>query len=147
MMIRYTDSLQGIDPARFDDIFDGWGWPDPPDSLMLCRILEGSYRFWLAVDDETGQVVGFIHAISDGVLSAYIPLLKVRDEYQGWGIGLELTERLLKSLDHLYMIDLICETDLQPFYAKAGMSPGHGMMKRHYENQSGTLPQTAEDTN
>ena len=35
--------------------------------------------------DDAGRVVGFVTAISDGVLSAYIPLLEVLPEYQGAG--------------------------------------------------------------
>jgi ribosomal protein S18 acetylase RimI-like enzyme len=138
-MIRYTDSLHGLEPSHVDGIFDGWGWPNPPDSRTLLRVLEGSYRFWLAVDSESNQVLGFINAVSDGVLSAYIPLLKVRDTHQRRGIGRELADRMLASLDHLYMIDLICEPDVQPFYEKAGMMPVHGMALRHYENQGGAV--------
>ncbi len=63
-MIRYTASLEGI--------MDGWGWPNPPDAATLYRVLEGSYRICLAVDDDSEQVVGSIHAISDGVLAGEV---------------------------------------------------------------------------
>jgi predicted N-acetyltransferase YhbS len=69
----------------------------------------------------------------------------VRTAYQGQGIGLRLTELLIESLNHLYMIDLLCEEDLQPFYEKAGMSRARGMTLRFYENQSGaSSSQTAD---
>jgi hypothetical protein len=35
------------------------------------------------------------------------------------------------------MIDLICDPDLQPFYAAVGMQPVVGMMVRDYKHQSG----------
>ena len=82
--------------------------------------------------------VGFINAISDGVLSAYIPLLEVIEAYQGQGIGIELLHRMTHSLQHLYMIDLMCDEDLQPFYEKAGMNRATGMVLRNYAAQSGT---------
>ena len=89
------------------------------------------------MDSVTGQVVGFINAISDGVLTAYIPLLEVLPAYQGQGIGATLVTRLLARLDHLYMVDLLCDADVQPFYARLGMRPATGMMVRHYDRQSG----------
>ena len=41
----------------------------------------------IAIDENTNQVVGFVTAISDGVLSAYIPFLEVLPEYKSIGIG------------------------------------------------------------
>lgn len=79
--------------------------------------------------------------MSDGVLSAYIPLLEVLPEAQRQGIGSELTRRMLASLDHLYMVDLLCDRDVQPFYARLGMHEATGMMKRNYEHQNGSTPQ------
>jgi hypothetical protein len=35
--------------------------------------------------------------------------------------GKELVRRMLEELDHLYMIDLLCDEDLQPYYEKLGM--------------------------
>jgi predicted N-acetyltransferase YhbS len=69
-------------------------------------------------------VVGFITAISDGVLSAYIPLLEVLKPYQGQGIGGRLVQRMLDQLNGYYMIDLLCDPELESFYARFGMVPG-----------------------
>jgi ribosomal protein S18 acetylase RimI-like enzyme len=136
-MLRYTDSLENIRPEQLQGFFVGW--PNPANPETHLRILQGSSKFWLALDNE--QVVGFITAISDGVLAAFIPLLEVLPEYQGQGIGLELTKRMLESLRHLYSIDLICDEELQPFYEKLGMRRYSGMIYRYYENQAGFLPQ------
>jgi hypothetical protein len=35
------------------------------------------------------------------------------------------------------MIDLICDADVQPFYARLGMQPYTGMILRNYDRQSG----------
>ncbi|WP_432749901.1 GNAT family N-acetyltransferase [Paenibacillus amylolyticus] len=102
-------------------------------------MLEKSYAIELAVDEDTGKVVGFIQAISDGVLSAYIPLLEVVPEYKGRGIGTALVQRIFERLRDLYMIDLLCDPELQTFYEKQGMSKASGMVIRHYQNQSGTV--------
>lgn len=134
-MIRYTDSLTNISAAQLAGGFFV-GWPNPPDSVNHLRILQGSYKVWLAMDDETDEVVGFMTAISDGLLAAFIPLLEVLPAYQGQGIGSELTRRMLQSLAHLYSVDLLCDADVQPFYERLGMYRAQGMLIRNYHNQN-----------
>ena len=82
--------------------------------------------------------MGFVTAISDGVLSAYMPLLEVLPDYQGRGIGRELVERMLTLLSGHYMIDLVCDKDMQSFYARFGMKPFIAMAIRNYDRQSGS---------
>jgi ribosomal protein S18 acetylase RimI-like enzyme len=92
----------------------------------------------IAIDDKTNQVIGFITAISDGILSAYIPFLEVLPEYKNKGIRKELVDRMLKELDDIYMIDLCCDDDLIPYYDKFGMTKTSGMILRNYKMQSGS---------
>jgi ribosomal protein S18 acetylase RimI-like enzyme len=137
-VIRYTDSLDGITADKLAGFFVGW--PNPPAPATHFRILQGSYRVWLAVDADSDNVIGFISAISDGVLAAFIPNLEVLPEYQGQGIGTELVKRMFDSLKHLYSIDLICDEDVRPFYERLKMRSATGMVLRYYENQSGGNP-------
>jgi len=58
--------------------------------------LQNSYRTVVAIDNDTHKVVGFINAVSDGVLTAYIPLLEVLEKYQGMGISGKLTKLMLE---------------------------------------------------
>ena len=104
-MIRYTDALDGLLPEQLTGFFVGW--PSPPSSATHLEMLRGSAAVVLAVDDATGRVVGFINAISDGVLAAFIPLLEVLPAYQGRGIGSELARRMLARLDSLRPCDFI----------------------------------------
>lgn len=129
-MIAYTDSLEGVEPRHLEGFFAGW--PSPPSPERHVELLRGSAAVVLARDGE--RVVGFVTAISDGVLSAAIPLLEVLPEYQGRGIGSELVRRLLAALDGLYMIDLSCDAELEPFYARLGFRTlERGMGIRNYE--------------
>jgi ribosomal protein S18 acetylase RimI-like enzyme len=137
-VIRYTDSLDIITQDKLAGFFVGW--PNPPSTETHLRILQGSYRVWLAVDDDSGNVIGFISAISDGVLAAFIPNLEVLPKYQGQGIGTELVKRMFDSLKHLYSIDLICDEDVRPFYERLQMRSATGMVLRYYENQAGRNP-------
>lgn len=134
--IQYLQSIGGITAAQLTGGFFV-GWPNPPSPETHLRLLAGSDHIVLAVDAQTGAVVGFITAITDGVLSAYIPLLEVLPGYQGRGIGQELVRRMLDQLRHLYMVDLLCDVELQPYYAKSGMRPATGMLLWNYDRQSG----------
>ena len=134
-MITYTDLLDGITAEKLNGFFVGW--PNPPKPDAHLRILQGSSHVVLALDDQTGQVVGFMTALTDGVSAAYIPHLEVLPAYQKQGIGSALVTRMLARLRHLYMIDLMCDPDLQPFYERFGMRPYTGMLVRNYDRQSG----------
>jgi ribosomal protein S18 acetylase RimI-like enzyme len=134
-MATYTDSLDGITSEHLNGFFVGW--PSPPDPETHLKLLRESTRIVLAVDEKSGNVVGFITAISDGVLSAYIPLLEVLPDYQGQGIGQQLTRRMLDKLGKLYMIDVVCDKELQTFYARFGMKRMTAMMIRNLDKQSG----------
>jgi len=134
-MIVYSDSIDGIGPDDLRGFFVGW--PNPPSPGTHLRMLAGSDHIVLARDDASGRVVGYVTAIADGVLVAYIPLIEVLPEYRGQGIGTALMRRMLETLETLYAIDLLCDEDVQPFYARLGMRPATGMMVRNYARQSG----------
>lgn len=134
-MITYQTNFDGISSGMLTGFF--LRWPNPPPSETHLRLLQQSYRVVLAVDNQTNRVVGFVNAISDGVLSAYIPLLEVLPEYQMQGVGDKLMKRMLRMLDNLYMIDLTCDRRLQPFYEQFGMTRGTGMRIRNVARQAG----------
>ena len=102
MTITFQADLQHITPERPQGFFVGW--PNPPSPATHLRLLAGSDYVELAVDADTGQVVGFITAISDGVLAAFIPLLEVLPAYQGQGIGATLVNRMLARLSHRMVV-------------------------------------------
>ena len=134
-MIEYINTLDDIISDNLEGFFVDW--PNPPSETKHYELLEKSSYIWLAVDNQTGNVVGFITAISDEVLAAYIPLLEVLPEYQGRGIGKRLMEHMLSTLDDLYMIDLLCDEDMQKYYDKFNMFRSQGMVFRNYNKQSG----------
>ena len=133
--VNYLESPYTLRPDQLTGFFVGW--PQSPSEERLLELLRNSSHVVLAFDEEVDRVVGFATAISDGVLCAYVPLLEVLPEYRGRGIGTDLMRRMLDKLSHLYMIDLLCDEDLQPFYARLGMTHSKGVMVRNYERQSG----------
>ncbi len=129
--IRFRDSLDGVEPRHLHGFFVGW--PHPPSPEVHFRVLAGSDHMVLAIEPESGRVVGFITALTDGVLSGFIPLLEVLPEFQGQGIGRALMRHMLDRLKHLPNVDLMCDSDIVPFYEKFGMQQSSGMVLRNRE--------------
>jgi ribosomal protein S18 acetylase RimI-like enzyme len=129
-MIFYTGSVESITVENLRGFFVSW--PDPPLPDMHLRLLANSDHAVLAIEDQTGEVVGFITALTDDVLTAYIPLLEVKPAYQGRGIGHELMRRILEKLGELYTVDLFCDEHLASFYAPFGMKAAFGMRLRKH---------------
>lgn len=117
------------------------GWPNPPSRETLRRILTNSYRVFVAVDQEKNEIIGFINAISDGILSCYIPLLEVVEENRSKEVGQELAKHMLNELQDFYMVDLTCDNEKQSFYEELGMFKSFGMVQRNFHNQQGIAPQ------
>ena len=135
-MIRYTDATDSIEPSMLLGFFEGWATPPLPETHL--HILKKSAHVVLAVDQVEDRVIGFINAVSDGVMSAYIPLLEVLPPYRRRGVGKELVTRMLAKIDHLYMVDICCDPDVQGFYEQFGMTRSGGMMIRNFDRQRGT---------
>lgn len=117
------------------------GWPKHPDETTHRRILADSYAVSPAVDNN--RVVGFANAISDGHLSAHLPLLEVLEDWRRQGIAKNLIRDLLKQLDGLYMVDLCCDEELEQFYQGVDFTADgpnrklRGMVRRDRTAQSG----------
>jgi predicted N-acetyltransferase YhbS len=127
-VIEYLDRLEGLAPEALCGFFVGW--PAPPTPEQHWEILERSFAFVLARDTQTNEVVGFVTALSDGVFSAFIPLLEVRPSHQKRGIGKVLIQQIEQRLVGVYSIDLVCDPELVPYYAALGYQSLAGQGKR-----------------
>ncbi|GEL03529.1 N-acetyltransferase [Rummeliibacillus stabekisii] len=136
-MMIYTNSLDNISSDMLQGFFVDW--PNPPSPITHLQLLKNSNKVVLALDKEKNKVVGFITAISDGVLSAYIPLLEVLPEYKSKGIGKDLVKRMLHELEDIYMVDLCCDDDLVAYYEQLDMKQTNGMIVRNYAMQAGNV--------
>ena len=133
MSVKYTDELDGISPEMLSGFFQGWlNAPTPNHHL---DILKSSFKVWLAIDKD--RCIGFINAISDGIFSAFIPLLEVLPEYKGKGIGSELVRKMETSLTEQYSLDIVCDANVVPFYERLGFKKCAGMCKRNFKNCRG----------
>ena len=130
-MIEYQDNLDSITPSMLEGFFVGW--TNKPSPEKLFRLLKNSQHIIIAVENK--RIIGFINAISDQGLCAYIPLLEVLPDYQNQGIGKKLVNRLLKVLNEkYYMIDIVCDDNLTRFYEKFEFTKHTAMIRRNYKN-------------
>ncbi|MDL2248412.1 GNAT family N-acetyltransferase [Tyzzerella sp. OttesenSCG-928-J15] len=127
-MITYTNNINLISADMLGKFFVGW--QKPLTAAEHYDILKRSYSFVAAIDGESGSVVGFITALSDGLLTAYVSLLEVLPEYQNQGIGAELMQIMFKTLEHVRNIDLVCDEKLAGFYEKFDMHKYNSMIIR-----------------
>ena len=104
---------------------------NPPSPEVHLELLNKSDCIVLAKSGD-GRMVGYVTALTDGVLTAYVSFLEVLPEFRGRGIGTELMKRLLQHLEKLYAIDLMCDPEVAPFYENLGFHSGNGMMIRRY---------------
>ena len=135
-MIEYLYTAEKIEPDQLHGFFVGW--PNPPSPETHLRLLRHSDRIVVAIDTTNNKVIGFITAITDNVLAAYIPLLEVLPEYQRQKIGATLFSKMVEQLKKFYAVDLLCDADLQSYYEQLGLRRATGMFMRNYDRQSGT---------
>lgn len=135
--IAYSSKKEDVVGLEITNFFDGW--PEKPSEEVLRKSIINADYVVLAIDRSQNRLVGYITALTDNVLSAYIPFLEVEKSYQEQGIGKTLVNKILEQLTHLYMIDLVCDEEIAGFYKEAGFQSWHAMIRRNYENQSGAM--------
>jgi len=85
---------------------------------------------------DNGKLVGYIDTVCNHVTDAYIQDLMVHPNHQGHGIGTELMNRVLAKLktDRMYMISVLYEERLHPFYKRFGfLEMRAGQMQTRHE--------------
>jgi GNAT superfamily N-acetyltransferase len=123
-------SASDVDAAELAGFFAGW--PEPPPLARRAAILNAADEIVTARTPD-GTLVGFITAITDCVLAAYIPLLEVLPDWQGRGIGSRLVTAMIDRLHRCYMIDLVCDDDVVPFYERLGGTRTNAVVWRDYD--------------
>ena len=127
-MITYTDSLESVVTADLQGFLAQWDFT-PPDGT-LHAMLAASSEIILARDSESATICGYIAALSDGIVCAYISAIEVRPAYRQRGIGTALLHQMTDRLA-VYGTYLSCAPALVAFYESAGFSRVAGMAKRN----------------
>ena len=117
MIYQYNETVSAKD---LSDLREAVGWNRMESKYS--NPLKTSY-YHIAVYED-GKLVGYIDSVSNGVTDAYIQDLIVHPDYQGRGLGTELMNQMITYLkeNRIYIISVVFEESLKPFYDRFGFS-------------------------
>lgn len=117
MIYKYNDTVSA---KALSDLRESVGWNRMEDEYS--NPLMTSYYHIAAYEDD--KLVGYIDSVSNGVTDAYIQDLMVHPDYQGRGLGTELMNQMIIYLkeNRIYIISVVFEESLKPFYDRFGFS-------------------------
>ena len=118
MIYRYNETISA---KALSDLREAVGW-NRMESEYENPLMTSYYHIAVYAKDE---LVGYIDCVSNGATDAYIQDLMVHPDYQGKGIGTELMNQMIGYLKEkrIYMISVVFEESLKPFYDKFGFYP------------------------
>ena len=117
MIYQYNETVSA---KALSDLREAVGWNRMEDEYN--NPLMTSYYHIAVYEDD--KMVGYIDSVSNGVTDAYIQDLMVHPDYQGKGLGTELMNQMITYLkeNRIYIISVVFEESLKPFYARFGFS-------------------------
>ena len=117
MVYRYNEAVSA---KALSDLREVVGWNRMEDEYN--NPLMTSYYHIAVYEDD--KMVGYIDSVSNGVTDAYIQDLMVHPDYQGKGLGTELMNQMITYLkeNRIYIISVVFEESLKPFYDRFGFS-------------------------
>lgn len=117
--MTYMENTQ-VSANAIADLRQSVGW-NRMESCYTSPLLTSYYH--IAVYD-SDALIAYIDCVSNGVTDAYIQDLIVHPIFQGHGIGTELMNRMIAFLKsrHIFMISVIFEDSLRPFYKRFGFT-------------------------
>lgn len=115
MVFKFNEKLS---VKALADLREAVGWNRMENEYK--NPLMTSYYHIAAYEDN--KLIGYIDCVSNGVTDAYIQDLMVCPDHQGKGVGTELMNKMIEQLKekHIYMISVVYEEGLKPFYERFG---------------------------
>ncbi len=123
MAIEYKDTKE-FTAEELERLFLSVKWSSGAYPGRLVVALRNSDTVLSAWDGQ--RLVGLINVLDDSIMTAYIHYLLVDPEYQGHGIGRELTRQVLDLYKDYLRILLVSYEDGVAFYESLGFKTGHG---------------------
>lgn len=126
-MIKYQSNDQVVisELGRFFQ-----DWKSPPSSEIRTKLLAGSDLIITARENK--KLVGFLTAITDKAMHAFITLIEVLKTHQTQGIGSHLVKLAISHFRGCYDIVLITDPDKAKFYKKFGFTEIYGLHIRDF---------------
>ena len=106
-------------------LFKSVDWASGEYPERLLKALE-SYETVISAYNES-RLVGLLCAMDDGEMTAYIHYLLVDPEYQSYGVGRLLMEKVKEKYKSYLRIVLICYDEVIGFYEKCGFKVANGV--------------------
>ncbi|WP_129665054.1 GNAT family N-acetyltransferase [Phytoactinopolyspora endophytica] len=85
--------------------------------------IDGAWRVVGAYHRESGAMVGFARAMSDGASIAYLADVFVESEHRGEGLGVELVAAMIEDGPGVNFRWMLHTVDAHNLYAKFGFAP------------------------
>jgi GNAT superfamily N-acetyltransferase len=126
-----THRERPILPKGVRELYEHVGWSRPANEEELGQVLEAGP----AVGAWDGQrLVGFVRALSDGHLAAYVEDVMVHQDYRRGGVGDLIMSRLLGEIKQSANVSLFCERPVARFYERNGFrATSYVLMQRSVE--------------
>ena len=117
MIYQYNEAVSA---KTLSDLRESVGW-NRMESKYSNPLMTSYYHIAVYEGD---KLVGYIDSVSNGVTDAYIQDLMVHPDYQGKGLGTKLMNKMITYLkeNRIYIISVVFEESLKPFYARFGFS-------------------------
>jgi len=126
-----THRERPIPPRSVRELYEHVGWSRPVNEEELREVLEVGPAVG-AWDGE--RLVGFVRALSDGHLVAYVEDVMVHQDYRRGGVGDRIMPRLLREIKRSANVSLFCERPVARFYERNGFrATSYVLMQRSVE--------------
>lgn len=117
MNIIYKD-IHNFSQSDLAELFLSVEWSSGHYPEKLAIAMQNFKTVYSAWDGD--KLVGLICAMDDGVMTAYIHYLLVNPNYQGMGIGRQLTEMMKDKYKDYLRIVIVAYNDEIGFYESCG---------------------------
>jgi GNAT superfamily N-acetyltransferase len=122
-----------VPPAALHALYAHVGRDRPATEADLTAVLAAGPAVAAWDGDE---LVGFVRALSDGHLVAYVEDVIVHARCRNQGVGSALVARLLAELAAVAVVNLVCAPGTVPFYEHLGYRPRAGVWLQRIQHQA-----------
>jgi ribosomal protein S18 acetylase RimI-like enzyme len=120
MTIRFHYSTNGIEDVQLRRLRAEW--LNPPSTKTFLASLK-NMAVVLALDEESGDVVGFACGLTDHTLILYIWDIEVVPEQRGLGLERDILRRFIEKFGQLYQVNCHPGIQAKSWFEDLGFRP------------------------